>query len=510
MRFSCISGRVGVAFFVVVIVGLVGCFESESTLQLAATTGTGSASGLSPDLAVLQRQWESGDVAENSRRLWSDVQENYTKINRYSDQAQVQLSYELLGNVMFETMPVSLAFDRSSKQWQCQVFRAMLFGDSRHIVMTIKEASTNHLDRQVKLSDSRLGASHLGESDPVARIYLSGATDIPLSESSINRLVLCAPQLEWLNARGWKTTYGTTPTTGTLNAVGGGSVSTQNTKLENVIVYRGWTIHNDNICVKLAQPFRGGQTEYWIDVEEKLIRKMIFDNAVLSSELAGTPEVRGLSLQIEFGEIAVDQQARPPLRFKDFPVDRTVRNFVKIPEAFPSPWIGRRSPEINLKTRERKSLRLPATGCPTIAVFLSQIEANAAWWLVLETAAKAPELNTATITMVLDGIETTSTTTPVAQWTLDSPSPQLVSHGAEAWQTLGLSQGRWLVIWDTKGIVQYVGAADRDGLSDTIVTILQRLSRGESIGEEMIAEYQSFYSQYLDQLQAQQVTELPN
>ncbi|MDP1561517.1 MAG: hypothetical protein Q8M16_08985, partial [Pirellulaceae bacterium] len=232
-------------------------------------------------------------------------------------------------------------------------------------------------------------------------------------------------------------------------------------------------------------------------------------NSVLHSELAETPEVRGLQLHVDFGEITLGPDARSPSGYTNFPVDRTVQRLVKIPEAFPSPWIGRVSPIVTLKSHDHATVRLPANQRPTLGLFLSQLEANAAWWQVLERTAAASELSTTTVALVLDGIDTQPMTTNVAHRPLGNIGPYLLSHGAGAWQTLGLNQGQWLVIWDANGMVQYVGPAEMDRLNDTAVKVLQRLQHGEAIGEEMIREYQTFYTDYLTQLEAQRVTELP-
>jgi hypothetical protein len=463
----------------------VGCTESLPTASSSDPTTKPESSNQAKGFEILkqQRQWESGDVAAKSRQLWSEVQQAYSEMERYSDQAQVQLRYELFGNVMLEAMPVSVSYDRASGDWQAHQFRAHLSGDRQNIAISIKEPATNNLDRQVKLVAAENGILQLAVNDPVAQIYLSGATDIPLSEKASTGLVLLAPQLEWLASEGPSSTD---------------------------CSYRGWTVYNDHVCVKILRKTRGYETEYWIDPDQKQIRRMVLANSLLHAELAETPEVQGLQIQIDFSEIQVGENARRPSGLKELPSDRTVRRFVKIPEAFPSPWIGRRSPELTLRTHEHTSLRLPESQRATIAVFMSPLEANAAWWQVLERLAGENQASSANVVLVLDGIATQPTTTNVAHRPVGTVNPQLVSLGAEAWQTLGLNQGRWLVIWDATGIVQYVGVAEIDHLADTTVKVLQRLQKGEAIGEEMIREYQAFYSEYIAQLEAQQVEVLPS
>lgn len=445
-----------------------------------------------------QRAWETGDVEAKTQQLWDDVQKFYGGLNRYSDRAQVQLRYELLGNVMFEAMPVTVSFDRESGAWESQFFRTHLYGDAQYHVMTVKEAATNHLDRQVKLLALSKEPRQLAEGDPVAQIYLSGATDLPLSEPAMTQLALLLPQMEWLSD------HRPAPSTS-----GEGKEPEVESNPIPKCRYQGWAVYNDFRCLKLSRIWYGYETEFWIDVDAKLIRKMVLSKSMLHGELAETPEVRGLELQIDFTEIATGADARSPQGFASFPADRTVQRLVKIPEAFPSPWIGRVSPILMLKSQENATLQLPTSQRPTVALFLSQIDVNAAWWHALSSTATNSNLSTATVALILDGIDTQPRTTNVAHRPLAATNPFLVPNGAEAWQTIGLNQGRWLVIWDAHGMVQYVGPAEIDNLSDTIVKVLQRIQQGEAIGEEMIREYQNFYTNYLAQLDADRATTLP-
>lgn len=509
------------------LLGVVGCQPSSSSIEQKRIASTADADQDTSSLAALRRHWESGDVGQKADQLWQDVQNHYATMPSYSDEAQVQLSYELLSNMIHETMPASIAYQRprgdsnaenlekypapnKSAGWHGQVFRAHLFGDSQHVAMTINEPSTNHLDRQVKLFPSPRGLASLSAEDPVAKIYLSGATDIPLSEQAINQLVLFSPQLEWLDSLGW------TPETSKPNPHDSAQRNQQSQTNAAVgqaatspSVFRGLAVHNDHTCVKLSRKFRGFETEFWIDVDDRLIRKLVFDNSLLDATLSNTPEVRRLQIQIDFGEIVAGERARTPLSLKEFPTDRTLHNFVKIPEAFPSPWIGRRSPELSLKNHSGSPIRIPSKRGPTVAVFLSQLDANTDWWQTLQRLSSDEKLKSAQVVLVLDGMETGAVVTPVANRPVELSEPQLLPYGAGAWQAFGLNQGRWVVVWDTTGTVQYIGPAEREGIIDTVGTIFQRLSQGESIGEEMIAEYQSFYSDYLKHLEAQRVSTLP-
>jgi hypothetical protein len=282
----------------------------------------------------------------------------------------------------------------------------------------------------------------------------------------------------------------------------------------------GWTWYRQQFCVKLSTQWRGATVELWVDPQALLVRRMELPIAVLNADLAEAAEVRNVQFAIDFTDIDVGEAVSVPAASPLGPAERLVKQFVKIPESFPSPWLGRVTRPLMLRTHERKAYRLPALkGGLMVALFLPQVDASSAWWACLQAAA-ARHANDS-FCLVLDAIEppvpaTSVVTTPVVQPS-EGGDPEadasssladrvaIVPYGAEAWQAWGLNQGRWLVVWDAAGSMQYAGTIEQETLPAIVDTVIHRVARGDAVGQEMIAEYQAFLTDYWAQLERQSV-----
>ncbi len=475
--------------------------SSTAAAQSSSTVSGGAG------LPAAQRDWEAADPGTRTEGLWRAVRQHYATLPRYRDRAIVQLQYELTGNRMFESMPCAVVFDRATQRWQGQLFRTQLEGDPRGWMLRIREAATRDFDQQVKQVAPDMDWRVVAREDAVASIYLSGATDLPLSERTRAGMVLALPQLAWL----WSA-----ETEGTFDP--SGPPSTRDGRKESEIRYLGWTWYRQQFCVKLSTQWRGATVELWVDPQALLVRRMELPIAVLNAELAEAAEVRNVQFAIDFTDIDVGEAVSVPAASPLGPAERLVKQFVKIPESFPSPWVGRVTRPLMLRTHERKAYRLPALkGGLTVALFLPQVEASSAWWACLQAAA-ARHANDS-FCLVLDAIEppgpgNSVVATPVVQPSAggdpeEDASPTLddrmaiVPYGAEAWQAWGLNQGRWLVVWDAAGSMQYAGAIEQETLPAIVDTVIHRVARGDAVGQEMIAEYQAFLTEYWAELERQ-------
>jgi len=458
-----------------------------------------------------ERAWATSDPRVRTEALWRAVRQHYAKLPYYRDRASVQLQYEIAGNRMFESMPCAVVFDRSTQRWQGRLFRTQLEGDSRGWIVRIREAATHDFDQQVKQVCGELDWSAIAGDDVVAGVYLSGATDVPLSERMQAALVLALPQLAWLRS------------VETLGPGGGGDPARSlpgPAMSEAETCYLGWTWYRERFCVKFSTRWRGAIVELWVDPQALLVRRMELPASVLNDDLAAAPEVRNVQLAIEFGDIDVDEKVVVPAASPLRSTERLVRNFVKIPESFPSPWVGRVTRPVTLSTQRRTAYRLPAqSGGSTVALCLPQVDASAAWWECLRSASERHA--DAKFCLVLDAIESPAARAPVVATAVARPtvageqvegnvvgagdSVTIIPYGAEAWPVWGLNQGRWLVVWDAAGTMQYAGAVDRETLPATIDAILHRVQRGDAVGREMITEYQAFLTTYWEQLNRESV-----
>lgn len=485
-----------------------GCTPAvdSATSSTAAAPSSSNVSG-GAGLPAAQRDWEAADPGARTEGLWRAVRQHYATLPRYRDRATVQLQYELTGNRMFESMPCAVVFDRATQRWQGQLFRTLLEGDPRGWMLRIREAATRDFDQQVKQVAADRDWRVVASEDAVAAIYLSGATDLPLGERTQAGMVLALPQLAWL----WSA-----DTEGTIDR--SGPPSTRDGRKEWETQYLGWTWYRQQFCVKFSTKWRGATVELWVDPQALLVRRMELPIAVLNSDLAEAAEVRNVQFAIDFADIDVGEAVTVPAPSPLGPGERLVKHFVKIPESFPSPWVGRLTRPLLLRTHQRMAYRLPALkGGLTVALFLPQVDASSAWWGCLQAAAARHSSDS--FCLVLDAIEppvpvnsvvATPVVQPAAGGDLEQDaSPALddrvaiVPYGAEAWQAWGLNQGRWLVVWDAAGTMQYAGAIEQETLPAIVDTVVHRVARGDAVGQEMIAEYQAFLTEYWAQLERQ-------
>lgn len=486
-----------------------GCTPSVDSANpsTAAAQSSSTVSG-GAGLQAAQRDWEATDPGARTEALWRALRQHYATLPRYRDRATVQLQYELTGNRMFESMPCAVVFDRATQRWQGQLFRTQLEGDPRGWLLRIREAATRDFDQQVKQVAADRDWQEVVREDAVAGIYLSGATDLPLSERTQSGMVLALPQLAWLRSA---------DTEGTIDPSGPSSTGDDQTEAKTQ--YLGWTWHRQQFCVKFSTKWRGATVELWVDPQALLVRRMELPIAVLNSDLAEAAEVRNVQFAIDFADIELGEAVTVPAASPLGPAERLVKQFVKIPESFPSPWVGRVTRPLMLRTHQRIGYPLPRPeGGLTVALFLPQGDASSTWWACLQAAAARHSNDS--FCLLLDAIEppvpvTSVVATPVVvQPSAGGDSGEaappalgdrvaIVPYGAEAWQALGLSQGRWLVVWDEAGSMQYAGTIDQETLPAIVDTVIHRVARGDAVGQEMIAEYQAFLTEYWAELARQ-------
>ncbi len=425
---------------------------------------------------------DSGDAPQKIVELWRSVHADYAALDRYSDQARLHLRYELLGQTIQESFPMSVAWDRTQGTFSCQAFRAKLSASAQTLAMGIDEPATNHLDGQVKVVPLQPDWLETLLQDPIARLYLSGGTDLPTASPN-SRPTLLAPQLGWRD----------------------GEVA----KSDQTVRYTGRTSHRGQPCVKVLVSSGDHDFEYWINPQQKRIHRIVFPNSVLNPELNQAKEISNLKLVLEFNNVRWGTDAEPPHEVTEQTEARWVRHFVKIPEAFPSPWIGRKVPELSLRTHSGRLWRAAQYhGRMHVAVLLPHLQATESWWERFRDLAANDRWEFVAI-LILDNAEPSHASTPVSIALGSDQSPVLEPFGAATWTTLGLGPGPHVVIWDHSGIMQYAASLESpDGLK-VVPSVLERLNAGEQVGQEMIREYQRFYEQYLDKLSEVALTAQP-
>ncbi|GEM_PF-1910462 len=421
--------------------------------------------------------------------FWQQVLETYSKLDAYSDQAEVNLQYRMGGQLIVESQPLRLSFDRSSRCWQSDAFRAKTIADKSFVVTSILELATNNMDNQIKIVSQGPNAFSDFFSDPIAQVYLSGATDFPINQPKNDWPSLYCPQLSLLLAAGCGPEYLTT----------------------SQLQYAGNSILRDHRCTILQSGNSWQSTQFWVDSESYLVRRIVLANQVLDAQLAETPNISDLQVSIDLNDIQTNENYRAPESIKISENQKAVRQFVKVPEAFPSTWIGQPSPEINFSTTANAPWKLSNfLGRPIAAVFVPFSNDLPQWQATIETFAKTTSHQNAELVLA-PVASSDQSPDQIAEYFRNRTKSNATAavDGWKTWSKLRLSGNPKLVIWDGHGVIQYVNDADLDELGVTLEGILSRLANGQSIANEMTRNYQDFFQGYLAALNKTTLSSMP-
>ena len=417
--------------------------------------------------------------------LWAKVMNKFTTANHYRDRAEWNLQYRLQGQLCVETQPVQLQFDRSSNTWSTKAFRSRCFADADYLWVSVNEAATNNLDQQVKVVPAKQWESVFN--DPIACLYLSGTTDFPLADrgSDATWSPLFVPHLHWL--------------TGSQE----GPVFLRNLHWND----GGSAYFRERKC-QILQSGRGSQGfECWIDVASNEIVRLFIPNAILDPRLTQTPDVTDLRMSLDFAEVQWDQVATPDA-FDLNPGHKLVKNFVKVPEAFPSPWIGKPTPPIHFQTIKQNSWAIDQHAGRMAVAFFIPVDQDLAGWLQ-QFQNISGNTNWDSVRWIVSPMTGNPRLPDQLIASLAETPFDIATDGQAAWAQLGLKWQPTMVVWDGHGVVQYAGEIQWDNALEKATKCLRRLRSGDSIALEMTSDYRQFYEGYLNKLESEKANFLP-
>lgn len=458
--------------------------EPESTRSIPANPVQSITTMGSDDTATELIGGRGNNLSNFSpQELWQRVLDRYQHVEHYSDQAEWNLQYRMDGQLFVETQTLQLHFAREQRRWSANAFRTQVDRCQDHVFIQIRETATNNLDGQVKVIDQSQMVQLF--QDPIARLYLSGATDFPLARHQADWPALFFPQLSWLDPQ---LTGSSKLQTSTWDAAGSG-------------VFRGRN------CQIIQTRVPSGHLELWIDPQQNEIVRLFLPTRLLDPRLLSTPAISDLRLSLDFSQ--QDWKATPSLpepRFSN--QHKLVQQFVKVPESFPSPWIGKPSPAIHWNLTNNQPWKLEQfAGREVAALFLPAEEPVEPWLQICRQLKSDREWDSVELLLVPVAADQLS-----QQWkkTPQQADISVVADGIHAWNQLGLTLQPNLVVWDGHGMVQFVGRLSPENAIPTTTSCLRRLKQGESIALEMTSEYQNFYQQYLQRIEEVSVPNLPS
>ncbi len=408
----------------------------------------------------------------------------YRDAQTYSDQAILKLHYRLSGKWVEEYHPQSVMFqrdDRGNDRFSCKIFNARIRANEKCMTCFVFDLPTGNLDDQVwynavKKSNVECWSQLLA--DPIARHFISGESEIPICQQSDSPLPVIFPI--------------------TLGMLHSELSAAWLSKPDQVSV----VTQNDPDVYQLAIK-HGQRTHYvWIDKNTYLIQRLQLDNQVLAEALQKSSEVTDLKLVVDFKNAKIDE----PIAQEQFATQlakraRPVKQFVKIPESFPSKLIGYRLPEFALQSDstaqiDSSMLRRQTTALMFVDAMVFQSD-DVARFLKVAAAAWTP---TTRLTVVLCGEKQIAVSTSKKLEKKSKRVNFLFDPNYTSCKKLKLRQLPAVVVCDKKLQVHYFKQISNDPWQDAMVTAIKRIDQGDDVASEMRRDYENFLEEYHRQL----------
>jgi len=290
----------------------------------------------------------------SAAQIWKQTQTAYSTAQTYQDDAVLRLNYRLDGQWIEEYHPQSLSFNRINKsgnsiehQFHAKIFNSRFSCDSKRLTCFVFDSATGNLDNQVML-ETLTDETKLEKfvNDPIANYFVSGSSELPLEYTIASACPILFP-----------------PTVGLLTGqtspdwIKGSNPTARLADLEMDTSVTQTGSNPKDLCYGLEFQWNGHRFVVYVDQTNFLIRKIEFPQSVLSSILKDSESVSDIELTVEFREAVLNHPVDPKVWATDLnKVANPVRQFVKLPESFPSELIGKRIPNFDLRTFSKATI----------------------------------------------------------------------------------------------------------------------------------------------------------
>lgn len=396
----------------------------------------------------------------------------YSESRYYSDEASVILHYSLDSAPYEEIHPCSMQLIRddrhSLRRFKLEIANRTDVSTARALDPETQNLGGQVLCRREKMMDFRDSLLQ----DSIAVHFAQGGDDIPwnstLTPGDIDELLSLPLLLFYGQPPAWMTTENMTRTT-------------------EVEV-------DGKLFVDAFFESRLGPIACRFDVQQQALSGIRLPGELLSSRLATTPGVRDVSLAIIYQQFSFEECQPQPPRLNEH--EQPVREFVQLPEAFPSPMIGKPMQAWGLVDRNQSAFD------PNLAT-----GAAAVYFYGLQQQYTSDELDT---------IETLTRQHPAVNFAWIFPTAGDKHLGekhpfsrmgyffdAQGKLLEGLGVDQTIVAWitDASGKIQYLSGRDQDWPSD-LGPVIQRVQQGDEVAREMHHEYAAYHAEYLERLRA--------
>ena len=421
--------------------------------------------------------------------ILAEVIQQYLAAESYADNAMLYLNYRIDGRLIQEPQPWSVRWSQDYG-FSTRFFNSQVQFDGQRMSCFVFDIDSGNLDDQQWVvrttSSAELDRLFL---DPIGQHFLCGFSELPLDEtdkslanslvSPILRLCSGSQTNDWLTAN--------TPIQRSADQV-----------IDGVTCY----------VVQLTTD--NGVYELFVNQQSGLIEQIILPVNYLDPQIRRADEIADVKLFARFH----DAQLNPQLEADSFQVQRRahakiVRQFVSIPEPFPSEWIGRTLPELKFQNPDGTPFSTSGMRGKTTALFwfANDLESLKQLGQLCSASGNPKQLFYAVYSdaeLATPGDGSTDPAPAVrAAVAESSPAMRLLydpQMSASIQLKLATVPAVLVVGPDLK--LQFVQGIKEPDWAQRLTAAMQRIENGDDVATEMQVEYEKYRRQYDDQLAA--------
>lgn len=408
----------------------------------------------------------------------------YSSAQSYSDQAVLYLTYRLNGRPVQEPHPWAVSLDRQRNEFGAQFYDTQLGFEGQSLGFRIYDIETENFDNQfLVLTDEQPPIDRL-LSDEIARRYMGGGSELPLSESP-NPLVnsVVPPTLDLL-----------------LGQAGFPWIRSA----ESVERLEDQTVEGV-VCFHIRTQFRGAACDLWVEQETGLLHQLLLPNSILLSSLSHSSAVADLKLVARFHDCQINGATDTARHHVSPPEGASlVTEFVKLPDQFPSELVGKQAPDFAFRSADGRPVNSQQfKGKPSAFLWIAGYDAEDG---IRKLNALQKQLgDQVNLAVVYSEAEmkdpsgnsfelTDSLTQFVAKEAVQVPF--YCDHQLDVGSRLRIKALPSVLVMDKSLRIQFAKPLSMENWAEELGRAIVRVSSGEDLAQEMIADYGRFYSQY--------------
>ena len=437
---------------------------------------------------------QKGQPTENAYPDWQAeqvltyMQNAYANAESYSDNAVLYLLYRMQGRPIDEPQPWAFRCNRAKNQLAAQLFDTKITFDGRDLGCRVYDIESENLDNQFLLLSSVTKPITRLFADKIGRHFAGGYSDLPLRSDPTSLVKYAAPPTIQLMTGEASFPWLAQPEMG---------IRLDDELIEGIVCFHIQTKIGEEVC------------DFWIEQKTGLLHQMLLPNSLLEAKVTHSSQIEDLKFVARFHNCEFNSQLDPRTFAVNPPADASlVKEFVKLPEAFPSELIGRIAPEFVLSKPtgavvSRKTFEKKTTALLWIAGYAMEDGINK-----LDAIQKklGDQVNFGVVYSDAEmrnpggeGFEMTDELKSIIRNSRVS-LPFYCDKQLNASSTLRIKAIPSVLVFDKNSKMQFARPLSDSSWDDDLTLALNRIENGDDLAEEMIAEYGKFYSQYRTKL----------